>query len=455
MKFEPINSLEQELGISVPEFTVLDQKIKLGYRRGVKDLEEDNRSIVELKLSDIELEHIPTNLQHHHNLKTLVLSHNKLSEADLSILKDNTSLRTLDLSCNKITSLDLSPLLNCQHLTSFNISNNKLRELDLEIFKNNKSLTSLDLQNNEIAELDITNLIDCPNLGLIRFDDNTKLFSSPMKRDSSHTFSDFLRFNLHRINWKITGLNDREKNLYEKYHLAAKYFYTEELWLNFLERRGEKSVQSDFFDRVVKIFYENLISHSLNAEKEPIDQKTLPSTYTPLSELLPKAKKFWKSNIRVKYTITDGLNNELLIVKPWPEINPHTRERHHLFHFMNLVTSFSWVRISENKEKRNYKAVFGFNGGYIQHGKPYNPFIIKNILQMESSFDLEKFKIEIPLKIPPDVVYTIEALFECKVKQSSNINEIMQEVEKWFETKHQTATEAVLNRRWAELHYDI
>lgn len=93
------------------------------------------------------------NLSMNHHLKTLDLSGNNLTIADLSGVNDlfnKNVLHTINLSNNRIQNLTLNPLLAIHHI---NLSNNQIEEIDLADADN---IETIDLSNNKISRLSLT-----------------------------------------------------------------------------------------------------------------------------------------------------------------------------------------------------------------------------------------------------------------------------------------------------------
>ena len=97
------------------------------------------------------------------NLKILVLQGNDISNLD-NISTKFPNLELLDLSDNNLTPLDITKLQFCQNLEKLEVRNNSIEEIisnpDIKFL----NLELLDLSKNELTKLDITKLQSCPNL---------------------------------------------------------------------------------------------------------------------------------------------------------------------------------------------------------------------------------------------------------------------------------------------------
>lgn len=130
----------------------------LPWSEGEAVMDKALSDIYTLECRDIDLSQTGslTGLDHMSNLGTVVLSHDKLSQIDLSSLGE---LDSLDLSHNQLTEINLS---NNKALESVLLNDNSLTSLDLS---NNSKLILLGVWNNQLTNLDVSNMEDLFLLG--------------------------------------------------------------------------------------------------------------------------------------------------------------------------------------------------------------------------------------------------------------------------------------------------
>ncbi|XP_028289888.1 toll-like receptor 13 [Gouania willdenowi] len=105
------------------------------------------------------------------NLLILNLSNNNLSLVPAAT-RNQSNLRTLDLSHCKISALECSNFANNTKLTQLSLYNNKIQTLKNCVFKNLRKLQVLKLQSNQITTLNSAFIASLPNLTTLHLEEN-------------------------------------------------------------------------------------------------------------------------------------------------------------------------------------------------------------------------------------------------------------------------------------------
>lgn len=114
---------------------------------------EGTRSLVHLNVSHNRLTDINSSLFRFSELKTLILSHNRIKELKMSDFEKLYNLEYLDLSSNSIKTIDYNVFRDMILLEKLDLSNNVLENLNKVAFENLQSLTSIDLSQNKLRQL--------------------------------------------------------------------------------------------------------------------------------------------------------------------------------------------------------------------------------------------------------------------------------------------------------------
>lgn len=122
------------------------------------DIVEYYRYIWKLNISDISLESLGRkdfNGKHNQRLRTLVASHNLLTEIEPELFSGAQHILDVDFSFNKIKHIASTAFTNAIEMLSLDLSNNNLTKLEDGTFQNLHSLNILLLRNNQIDELNV------------------------------------------------------------------------------------------------------------------------------------------------------------------------------------------------------------------------------------------------------------------------------------------------------------
>ncbi|XP_055056709.2 uncharacterized protein [Misgurnus anguillicaudatus] len=145
-------------------------------------------SVISLKITQAKVTAVaPRTFDKFHNLKTLLLDDNHISDVSLEWFSHPDSLETLRLSNNKITMLDHSSLFGMTNLLTLNLSRNQIHTITPSSFISTSKLRQLDLSNNNLTNLSV-DVLRPLNATKIRLDGNPWDCSC-----SVHDFAEFLR----------------------------------------------------------------------------------------------------------------------------------------------------------------------------------------------------------------------------------------------------------------------
>lgn len=122
------------------------------------DIIEYYRYLWKLNISDISLKSLSRSDftgKHEQRLRTLIASHNLLTEIEPGLFDDARHIRDVDFSFNKIKRIALEAFTNATEMLTLDLSNNNLAKLDDRTFQSLHSLETLILQSNKIDELNV------------------------------------------------------------------------------------------------------------------------------------------------------------------------------------------------------------------------------------------------------------------------------------------------------------
>lgn len=88
----------------------------------------------------------------------LKLSYQKISELDLSPVRELANLTRLSLQSNKLEAINLKPLESCKHLEELYLHDNLLNNIDLNPLRKCKNLKYINLNRNPLAGIDLSPL---------------------------------------------------------------------------------------------------------------------------------------------------------------------------------------------------------------------------------------------------------------------------------------------------------
>ena len=141
---EIIQQLEQEIGRKLEKFTNFEKISEIGY------VLNENKDVVQLNLSQCNLNSIPNALFNLKKLEFLVISGNKVEQLPDSFVQ-LLNLSVLGLSKNELKELPAS-FGQLQNLSYLYLSSNQLKELPTS-FGQLQNLSELRLDNNQLKEL--------------------------------------------------------------------------------------------------------------------------------------------------------------------------------------------------------------------------------------------------------------------------------------------------------------
>ncbi|XP_065140438.1 uncharacterized protein [Paramisgurnus dabryanus] len=145
-------------------------------------------SVISLKITQAKVTAVaPRTFDKFHNLKTLLLYDNHLSDVSSEWFSHPDALETLRLMNNKITTLDHSSFFGMTNLLTLNLSRNQIHTITPNSFISTSKLRLLDLSNNNLTNLDV-DVLRPLNATKIRLDGNPWDCSC-----SVHYFAEFLR----------------------------------------------------------------------------------------------------------------------------------------------------------------------------------------------------------------------------------------------------------------------
>jgi Leucine-rich repeat (LRR) protein len=123
-----------------------------------------NLTSLSIELSGLtSLDNIGKDVRTCHNLKQLILSHNRLTSfASSKILAEMKSIETLKLNNNQIDTISFD--IETESLKHLILSSNSISFIDEKTFKNVKNLILLDLFENKIKSIEPTTLLHVKNL---------------------------------------------------------------------------------------------------------------------------------------------------------------------------------------------------------------------------------------------------------------------------------------------------
>uniref|UniRef100_A0A3P8ZE28 Uncharacterized protein n=2 Tax=Esox lucius TaxID=8010 RepID=A0A3P8ZE28_ESOLU len=143
-------------------------------------ISENLGSVTRLTIQDAGITEVTSGaLKSFHNLKTLNLGLNLLSQLSPAWFSQPAILQTLTLNRNNITVLEESMLLRLTGLTNLNLAGNMIQNIGPTTFFNKTRLASLDLSNNGIQNISPGTFSGLAGLTLLNLTGNKITVVSP------------------------------------------------------------------------------------------------------------------------------------------------------------------------------------------------------------------------------------------------------------------------------------
>ncbi|KAB8031082.1 leucine-rich repeat protein [Fluviispira multicolorata] len=107
-----------------------------------------SKNLIELNLSNNEIQNIDKQLYYYHNITDLKLQGNKLYSLANEVFKSQSNLKNLDLGHNKFTKIPIDALKPLQNIETLNLSGNYIDFLSQDLFDSLPNLQNLYLNDN-------------------------------------------------------------------------------------------------------------------------------------------------------------------------------------------------------------------------------------------------------------------------------------------------------------------
>lgn len=175
------------------------------------DIIEFYRYVWKLDLSNIGLRSLNQNDfngYHEQRLRTLVASHNLLTEIQPGLFNYAQHIRDVDFSFNEIKRIAATAFTNATEMLTLDLSNNNLAKLDNRTFQSLHSLETLILRNNQIAELNVLTFAGLSTLTKLDLSYNM------LTHLNADAFKDLL---LNYLNVSHNGIIEFDTNLFEHF----------------------------------------------------------------------------------------------------------------------------------------------------------------------------------------------------------------------------------------------
>lgn len=176
------------------------------------DIIEFYRYIWKLDLSGVSLKTLgQTDFcgKHDQRLRTLVASHNLLTEIEPNLFDNAQHIRDVDFSFNKIKRIASTAFTNATEMFSLNLSYNNLAKLDDRTFQSLHSLETLILSNNKIEELNMLTFVGLSTLSKL------DLSSNLIRNLNAEAFEDL---SLNILNVSHNGITELDEKFFTHIH---------------------------------------------------------------------------------------------------------------------------------------------------------------------------------------------------------------------------------------------